>query len=118
MTQLYNPQLQGRLTKAILKQACQSGALICRAVVFVELFLLVQLTFFSQGSAAGSLSCLWLWCAEVMYNKFFTLSLLRQPRLPLKTDRERRDGGKIYGDKEKKEEQRPRFPKEIGKFYY
>lgn len=61
-----------------------------------------------------------MWCAEVMYNKFFTLSLLRQPWLPLKTDRERRDRGKIYIEKkrqtEKKEEQRPGFPKEIGKF--
>lgn len=57
-----------------------------------------------------------MWRAEVMYNKFFTLSLLRQPWLPLKTDRERRDGRKIYRQTEKKEEQRPGFPKEIGKF--
>lgn len=56
-----------------------------------------------------------------MYNKFFTLSLLRQPWLPLKTDRERWDRGEIYIEKErqtreKKEEQRPGFLKETGKF--
>lgn len=37
MSQSYNPQLQGRLTKALLKKACQSRALIWLAVVFVEL---------------------------------------------------------------------------------
>lgn len=37
-----------------------------------------------------------------MYNKFFTLSLLRQPWLQLKTDRERRDRGKIQRETEKK----------------
>lgn len=62
-----------------------------------------------------------MWCAEVMYNKFFTLSLLRQPGLPLKTHREIRDRGKIYierkrGRQREKEEQRPGFPKEKGKF--
>lgn len=51
MSQLYNPQLQGRLTKALLKMACQSRALIWLAVVFVELFGVspVELTFF-QGA--------------------------------------------------------------------
>lgn len=37
MSQSYNPQLQGPLTKALLKKACQSRALIWLAVVFVEL---------------------------------------------------------------------------------
>lgn len=51
MTHLYNPQLQGRLTKAVLKKACQSRALIWQAVVFVELFgvSLVELTFFHEA---------------------------------------------------------------------
>lgn len=116
-TQLYNPQLQGRLTKAVLKKACQSKGLIWLAVVFAELlgFCWRTTLFFSLGLASSSLSCLWLWCAEVMYNKFFTLSLLRQPWLQLKTDRERRDRGKIHRDR-KKEEQRLGFLKEIGKF--
>lgn len=37
MSQSSNPQLQGRLTKALLKKACQSRAPIWLAVVFVEL---------------------------------------------------------------------------------
>lgn len=120
LSRLYNPQLQGQLTKAVLKKACQSRGLIWLAVVFAELlgFCWQSGLFFpplSLGFASSSLSCLWLWCAEVMYNKFFTLSLLRQPWLQLNTDRERRDRGKIHRDR-KKEEQRPGFLKEIGKF--
>lgn len=37
MSQSHNPQLQGRFTKALLKKACQSRALIWLAVVFLEL---------------------------------------------------------------------------------
>lgn len=51
MSQLYNPQLQGRLTKAVLKKACQSRALIWLAVVFEEHFGVspVELTFFHEA---------------------------------------------------------------------
>lgn len=68
--------------------------------------LLAEQAVFSLGIffffASGSLSCLWLWRTQVMYNKFFTLSLLRQPCLQLKTDRERRDRGKIHKEAEKR----------------
>lgn len=37
LSRLYNPQLQGQLTKAVLKKACQSRGLIWLAVVFAEL---------------------------------------------------------------------------------
>lgn len=37
MSHSYNPQLQGRLAKALLKKACQSTAPIWLAVVFAEL---------------------------------------------------------------------------------
>lgn len=103
-SQLYNPQLQGQLTKAVLKKACQSRGLIWLAGFFAQLlgFCWQSTLFFSLGFASSSLSCLWLWRAEVMYNKFFTLSLLRQPWLQLETDRERRDRGKIHRETEKK----------------
>lgn len=105
LSRLYNPQLQGQLTKAVLKKACQSRGLIWLAVVFAELLGFCWqsgLFFLPLGFASSSLGCLWLWCAEVMYNKFFTLSLLRQPWLQLNTDRERRDRGKIHKDWKKK----------------
>lgn len=38
MSQLYNPQLQGRLTKAVFKKACQNRTQIWLAVVFAELW--------------------------------------------------------------------------------
>lgn len=97
MTQSSNPQLQGRLTKALLEKACHSRALIWRAEVFLEPFgLRWSSRHFFTGLCCWQSASLRSWRAEVMYNTFFTLSLLRQPWLPLKTDKERGDRGNIY----------------------
>lgn len=60
LSRVYNPQLQGQLTKAVLKKACQSTGLIWLAVVFAEL-----LGFFWRGRLFFPLSWFFIQQSEL-----------------------------------------------------